>query len=108
MHLRNVYSKGIPEQEVRRLHPYSVKIARKPNSPLKSNLIQVMDPDPTQQRRKVIYRGYGWNNTGHQGHPAIYPLISSDYFCNFVLIVIFQLIGKDRTALGANHNKFNN
>ncbi len=50
------YIKGISESVARRLIPYNVKIANKPHSVLRSNLVHVKDPIPTLQRRKVIYQ----------------------------------------------------
>ncbi len=50
------YIQGISESVARRLKPYSVKIAHKPHSALRSNLVNVKDPAPTLQRRKIIYQ----------------------------------------------------
>ncbi len=45
------YIQGISESVARRLNPYNVKIAHKPHSALRSNLVHVKDPIPTLQRR---------------------------------------------------------
>ncbi len=50
------YIQGISDSVARRLNPYNVKIAHKPHSALRSNLIHVKDPVPTLQRHKVIYQ----------------------------------------------------
>ncbi len=47
---------GISESVARRLNHYNVKIAHKPHSALRANLVHVKDPIPTLQRRKVIYQ----------------------------------------------------
>ncbi len=51
-----LYIKGISESVARRLNPYNFKIAHKPDSALRSNLIHVKDPVPNLQRRNVIYQ----------------------------------------------------
>ncbi len=65
------YMQGISESVARRLNPYNVKIALKPHSALRSNLVHVKDPVPTLQRRKVIYQipcsGCDKTNTGQTG-----------------------------------------
>ncbi len=48
------YIQGISESVARRLNPYNVRIAHKPLSALRSNLVLVKDPVPTLQRRKVM------------------------------------------------------
>ncbi len=50
------YIQDISESVAGRLNPYNVKIAHKPHSALRSNLVHVKDPIPTLQRRKVIYQ----------------------------------------------------
>ncbi len=49
------YIQGISESVTRRLNPYNVKIAHKPHSELKSNLVHVKGPVPTLHRRKIIH-----------------------------------------------------
>ncbi len=57
------YIQGISESITRRLNPYNVKIAHKPHSALRSNVVHVKDPIPTLQRRKVIFPCSGCDKT---------------------------------------------
>ncbi len=50
------YIQNIPESVDRRLNPCYVKIAHRPHSPVRSNLVHFKDPVPTLQRCKVIYQ----------------------------------------------------
>ncbi len=50
------YRQGISESVARRLNPYNVKIAHKPHSALRSNVVHIKEPIPTLQRRKVIFQ----------------------------------------------------
>ncbi len=49
-------SEDIYKSVARRLNPCNVKIAYRPNSALRSNLVHNKDPVPTSLRRKVIYQ----------------------------------------------------
>ncbi len=50
------YIQNISESVDRRLNPCNVKIAQRPHSPLRSNLVHFKDPVPTLQRCKFIYQ----------------------------------------------------
>ncbi len=49
------YIQGISESVARRLYLYYVKIAHKPHSALRSNLVRAKYPVPTLKRRKPWY-----------------------------------------------------
>ncbi len=66
------YIQGISKSAARRVNPCNVRIAHKPHSALRSNLVHVKDPTPTLQRRKVIFQipcsACDMTYTGQTGH----------------------------------------